>query len=356
MDQIADKYKEWVPTKENLTPDELHYTRLALTLRDKVEPPIYSNFRVQAVITYKPLSSHLTQKEKAFLFNPISSHQNKLFQNSLQQQEEEKENVKKKEKEEGESYLSGANGETGNIAGAICAERAAFLKFREIPALVTKVFIVSDSDVFITPGTLCREFMRDYADASTPVIMASASGDCNVTALETLFPHPYAYICLTSSEITRIGPSLVKAFGKPEGDWAKLYDEAIKIAPYDCQDKLYPLRLSAAIEFSDGTICSTNQTKALEYGSTLDPVSKLFYAIDHKVREGHHPTRLLQVDEFGVLHAPFAQARALLAEGGGNQLCGAQSGADKGKNPFAKMKILVHSVQKGEVVETSVSE
>jgi len=84
----------------------------------------------------------------------------------------------------------------------------------------------------------------------------------------------------------------------------------------------HPLRYGAAVLFSDGTVSIASQKVALEYGCTLDAVGQLASAIDKKairVVEEEDPCRpvlLVQCDQFGIAHAPFAQGRAFLSERG----------------------------------------
>ena len=54
--------------------------------------------------------------------------------------------------------------------------------------------------------------------------------------------------------------------------------------------------------------------KALEYGSTLDPVCQLITIMERSVTADNRPKYLMMVDQWGNIHAPFAQARAILVE------------------------------------------
>jgi hypothetical protein len=83
------------------------------------------------------------------------------------------------------------------------------------------------------------------------------------------------------------------------------------------------LRYAAGTRFSDGEVRVTWQHKTLEYGSSLDAVSKLIPFVEDKQHIGgkkqHNPVTpqfLMQVDQFGILHAPFARARAYFFEFG----------------------------------------
>jgi len=74
---------------------------------------------------------------------------------------------------------------------------------------------------------------------------------------------------------------------------------------------LHPIQFGAAAIFEDGTIVTTRQASALEYGCTLDAVSQL---APHFEEQDSAPVLLVQADQFGIAHAPFADARAFLTE------------------------------------------
>lgn len=74
--------------------------------------------------------------------------------------------------------------------------------------------------------------------------------------------------------------------------------------------------------FSDDTVSIASQKVAFEYGCTLDAVGQLASVIDKKAiriveeEEPCRPVLLVQCDQFGIAHAPFAQGRAFLSERG----------------------------------------
>jgi hypothetical protein len=97
---------------------------------------------------------------------------------------------------------------------------------------------------------------------------------------------------------------------------------------------VHPVCYGAAVLFSDGTVAFASQKVALEYGCTLDAVGQLANAIDRKAiyiedEEPCRPIMLVQCDQFGIAHAPFAQGRAFLAERG-----------------YGDCKILLHQLKK----------
>jgi hypothetical protein len=102
------------------------------------------------------------------------------------------------------------------------------------------------------------------------------------------------------------------------------------------QKYIHPIRYGAAVLFNDGTVMLASQKVALEYGCSLDAVGQLASAIDRKANitlQGGHscsPMMLVQCDQFGIAHPPFAQGRAYLSERG-----------------YGDCKILVHQLKKG---------
>jgi hypothetical protein len=101
-------------------------------------------------------------------------------------------------------------------------------------------------------------------------------------------------------------------------------------------EHVYPIRYGAAVLFSDGTVAIATQKVALEYGCTLDAVGQLASVIDRKalkIKDDSEPCRpivLVQCDQFGIAHAPFAHGRAFLNERG-----------------YGECKILLHQLKKG---------
>lgn len=88
---------------------------------------------------------------------------------------------------------------------------------------------------------------------------------------------------------------------------------------------LHPIQYGAAVLFSDGTIATSHQKPSQEYGCTLDAVTQLAQIMEEKVKQrclnGEEMIKailLVQSDQYGIAHAPFAQARAFLTEYGYN--------------------------------------
>lgn len=304
----------------DLTSEDEEYLAILEHHRDhKMKLPLLSNFRVLALFAYEDLEGD-------------------------------------------HKFVIGANCECANIGGALCAERSAICQLQLLPVkLVRKVYIVSDADVCLTPGTLCREFLSSSAlfTRQTPFIMRASKCKPCTTTLEELYPFPSIYDRVTKNEILAFAQSFcdnaVKASTEPVSvddtteypAFVKLQlqsmsavEQAVYLAAFhatvhDKRDDLFPLRYAAATLFSDGDIKVTWQHKTLEYGSSLDALSKLIPFIDEKQlgagyvhfdaqagklvdasseRPSAQPVFVVQVDQFGILHAPFARVRAFFYE------------------------------------------
>jgi cytidine deaminase len=252
--------------------------------------------------------------------------------------------------------IYGANDEAAvSIGGSICAERGAMLQYRLLQTnssglstwpKIIKVYVVTDADVPIPPGTLCREYMlgSPATTADTPVIMQSANTTSEpwISSLGELYPHASPYIKLTVEEQLERGPVLAKAQPPPtvndlttftEADITRVIQAAQTVAQTDdIRDHVHPIRYGVAImTSSDKSVIhyAAAQRKALEYGSTQDAVAQTLALLwndksKEKVSKPNSESSsmlLAQVDQFGVVHTPFAMARSMLVEyGWGNSM------------------------------------
>jgi cytidine deaminase len=225
------------------------------------------------------------------------------------------------------TIIEGTNGEQGYIGGAICAERSALLKLRFLEnPMVTKVVVTTDSDRALSPGALCREYLTSAVNASRPVVMANFDGSVlTSTTLTSLYPYPYLYRYWQRNAILSNADVFCELIKQSPRDSTnetirRLFDEAMKVNKKDFNDILHPIRFSAAVCLPNGSIETAWQYKGLEYGCTLDPVSQLLRSMEISKDETDSvtelPSLLIMIDQYGVCHAPFAQARALLTEYG----------------------------------------
>jgi cytidine deaminase len=266
--------------------DEAHWLQLALQIKARTSAPRQSHFRVIAVVVFR------TVAEGTGALGPVR-------------------------------HVVGCNDENNCLGGAICAERAAFVQFRNIeePVRVLGVYITTDSPVPITPGMLCREFMLAHPACEPDTKVAACGADGSTiyrTTLGELLPHASPYTRLNRGEQVAFGEAATAALERPPPDTpqGKAYHAASAACAGDARDELHPVRYGAAIVFSDGSTHSVSQLKALEYGCTLDPVGLLAPGIQAKVKAGVRPTVVALVDQWGVAHAPFAPGRAYLSEYG----------------------------------------
>ncbi|RLN92664.1 hypothetical protein BBJ28_00014336 [Nothophytophthora sp. Chile5] len=292
-----------------LTLEDETYLALLETRRDQqfTHAPLLSGFRVLALLAYEDLDGETAGK-----------------------------------------FVIGANAECANIGGATCAERAALAQLQLLSVRrVRKVYIVSDAPFCLTPGTLCREFLRSSPLLADDTPFLSRATDCRpcVTTLAELYPFPSLYDRVPRAEVLSFArafcaqivdaetsqeplmaeqhsPFVALQLAQMATEERDVYLQALKATSKDTRDDLFPLRYAAGTRFSDGEVRVTWQHKTLEYGSSLDAVSKLIPFTEAKQSaseqdtEAAKPQFLLQVDQFGILHAPFARARAYFFEFG----------------------------------------
>ncbi|KAJ0394222.1 hypothetical protein P43SY_001037 [Pythium insidiosum] len=281
----------------DLTPEDERYLAIAEEHRDNVmKIPMLSSFRVVALFAYEDLDGN-------------------------------------------HKHIIGGNCECANIGAALCAERSAICQMQFLPVKhVRKVYIVSDAEVCLTPGTLCREFLSSspFFTPQTPFISRATKCKPCVTTLQELFPFPSVYSHVRRPDVLTFGHAFcAKAVGSnetPNNDDVtpfmqaqtksmtsleqEAYLAAVRATEKDHRDDLFPLRYAAAVVFSNGSVRVAWQHKTLEYGSSLDAISKLITFIEDEMTKDAsvRPTLIVQVDQFGILHAPSARARAYLYE------------------------------------------
>lgn len=223
--------------------------------------------------------------------------------------------------------IKGANAEPhdANIRGAICAERIAMGEFQRTEAArgakICRVVCVTDFATPIFPGACCREFLTATLDPDVEVI-ASGAEDASAfqtLALHKLLPLPSVYIGQDQKEMLSLGESLSKTVTAPTDDrFQKAYAKAAAYAKRQGkQASVFPILFAAAAQFSDGRVHAAAELKGMEYGCTVDAVSLLLPEMLRSREEDDVQTvSVVQVDNFGIAHAPFAAARALMVEHG----------------------------------------
>ena len=270
----------------------------AVARMKKITPPRQSNFRVYAILTWED-TTHNTK-----------------------------------------GWISGTNSEQSFIGGSLCAERAAAVQLRELPSTVQVTAVYLTSDLLgtpITPGVLCREYLLSCISPDTPIWMTTADLSTTTSStLRQLYPYPNMYERITRNNLKACGQAccaktaavLDQDHWRHDSDtnaaatWSRLIAAAGKASQGDAAmgGSLHPIMYGAAVEFNDGSIRVSCQKAGLEYGTTVDAVTSLLRDIDTKNNEGARPIRLVQVDQYENLIAPFAPARAQLYERGHEDL------------------------------------
>ena len=274
-------------------------------------------------------------------------------------------------------FIEGSNSEQGYIGGAICAERAAICRLRflkEKTFILKKVIVVTDSSSPLSPGALCREYLISHGNSETLIVMGNNNGEIiKSSRLSDLWPYPYLYRFKRRQQLldyAKIFSGSIQGVADLDTDSnsLKVYSSSLLVNKNDKHDRIHPLRLSAAVLFTDGSVDTAWQLKGLEYGCTLDPVCQLIREIEKRSicipcsifntnTSSNYTTTLINseestlsqvvsikpvlitmTDQFGVCHAPFAQGRSLLQEHG-----------------YGYLQVLVHN-EDGQFVTTSVDE
>uniref|UniRef100_A0A7S4QQ05 Cytidine deaminase n=1 Tax=Alexandrium monilatum TaxID=311494 RepID=A0A7S4QQ05_9DINO len=211
-----------------------------------------------------------------------------------------------------------------NIRGAICAERAALCRFQREEAdrgsRVRRVVCVTDADAPIFPGPLCREFLTATCEPDVEVV-AAGTGDSKtlVQPLRELLPLPSIYRRGDQDSMKALGSKLGATAGAPAGGpLAAAYTAAVALARrQEAQAAVFPVLFAAAVVFGDGRVHSAAELKGIEYGCTVDAVSLLLPEMLRSREDVDMPSVfIVQADNFGLAHAPFAAARSLLMEHG----------------------------------------
>jgi len=233
------------------------------------------------------------------------------------------------------------------------------------PGLLCREFLFShllidpDSMPVVLGGSVCAHSGYDISGHSTGLETLKELLSVNHskrhdfrrvrTTLRELYPHPSPYTRLSSREAMeegqrhttrnsgasgRVMKCRSSLMVRPNGMTAEeamrlLLRLAIQASARDDRPELHPIKYGAAVLFSDGSTASAHHKKALEYGCSLDAVGQLAQTVEDKctpsssadsavniLRTLIRPILLLQCDQYGVIHAPFAVGRAYLQEHG----------------------------------------
>eukprot|EP01138_Halocafeteria_seosinensis_P000814 gb/GECG01000835.1/.p1 GENE.gb/GECG01000835.1/~~gb/GECG01000835.1/.p1 ORF type:complete len:364 (+),score=40.70 gb/GECG01000835.1/:1-1092(+) len=288
--------------------------------------PGQSNFLVAALITY-------SEQESA---------------ESANKDEESKAKQAKK-------YVYGLNAEPCSIGGSICAERSCIVQLQMIPvAKIHSIYITTSTELEVTPGPLCREWLSEICAPDTPIVLFTRTS-CTSIPIQELYPYQNLYSGMVASEAARVarllGPAAVSFLKEQQvreiltDDCKHLaksvvsaYENACKLAnEFEQGDDYHPLQYAAAVVFEKGEVEVAKQSTCVEYGCTIDAFSKLVKDIEKHSKNDSSPVVVLQVDQFGICQPPPAKTRSYLVEFGNQHALalfhypheGAQSGTSR---------------------------
>lgn len=241
--------------------------------------------------------------------------------------------------EDNRPYLLGTNAEACWIGNSICAERSALTQLRWYPsARVNKIVIATDAPDAITPGMLCREFMAscDQIPWDTPIVLGGTicqlcqhdQGEpcvernqhdfvASVVTLQQLYPNPSVYVRRNVEDCVALGKKWQHVTSESDHNLLKVARAALD----EQKDDLHAITYFATVLFQDNSHASSTCVKLLEYGCSQDAVSQLAPKLAENRKKGIEPTQIVQLDQFGLAHPPFAPARAFLTERGYGNVC-----------------------------------
>lgn len=249
--------------------------------------------------------------------------------------------------------IEAVNAEPGdaNIRGAICAERIAMGIFQKDEAAlgsrIVRVVCATDCKSAIFPGPLCREFLTASCQPDVEVIATGSDEAWVAQPLRELLPLPSLYRLRDQDSMKAVGAELgSKVVAPTDEKMALAYEEAVAYARAQLpQAAIFPVLFAAAVVFSDGRVHSACELKGIEYGCTVDAVSLLLTEMIKARKAGKPaPVVIVQADNFGLAHAPFAGARSLLVEHGFGSVtvCGHNDGG-KWAAPITALESLPHA-------------
>ena len=260
----------------------------------------------------------------------------------------------------GVEYIVGCNVESCFIGNGLCAERSALVQLAQLRYdRIHAIYLVSDSiNSILTPGLLCREFLAEYVDCHTPIIMAaydqtnkidssvnkSATNPnllqdklmTRVTNIDELYPYKSLYLGINRIDILtylhKFAQQNQQITNTTIPSIESIKQQFTSILNQPQRDNIHPVRLACGIFNMKSDVIDTplphnvyTQYKLLEYGYTLDPVCSMLNDMKYTLAAGHTQYQLnhyilIIFDQYYNCHSPVAAARAHLYENGFGEL------------------------------------
>ncbi|KAF2187076.1 cytidine deaminase [Zopfia rhizophila CBS 207.26] len=102
--------------------------------------------------------------------------------------------------------ITGANVENASYPVGTCAERVAMgtavIQGHRIGSFKA-IGVATDMDDFCSPCGMCRQFLREFCEESTPIFMFNKGGEFKVKTLEELLPMSFGPDVLPSREVLK---------------------------------------------------------------------------------------------------------------------------------------------------------
>ena len=324
------------------------YLELAFQLMDALHcGPLLSNFRVYAIVTFTVAPPNTPPSpSSAPLYYSASpptalQHQHTHCASTAPQLAgvvaQRHPHLKHEDDGLPVHFVTGTNTESVWLGGSICAERSALTQLRQIPyRRVLAVYLVSQLSTPLAPGLMCREMLLQFLSLSTRIVMgARQSGSegllVKAMTMRHLYPHPPLHLHVSSPRLIDFSQQL--ASKRPEPALSSLppaiEQRIVRLLADARLDPLssttasshYPLRFSASVfVLSDADSCTSSvscESSYLdEWSHSQDALTACLSQLPSLEVDSPSSLLLVQYDQHGVLHAPFAAARAHLTQRG----------------------------------------
>lgn len=93
-----------------------------------------------------------------------------------------------------DTYIYGVNVENASYGATICAERSALTTFATQGYRmgdIKELYITSQMDEITPPCGVCRQFMTEFVDSNTKIIMTCVTEKYKITNIDELVPYSF---------------------------------------------------------------------------------------------------------------------------------------------------------------------
>ena len=90
------------------------------------------------------------------------------------------------------NIFKGVNIENASYSPTICAERSAFASAISNGEREFSYIIINGDSKDTFPCGVCRQFIREFADTDTKIVIANSTDDYKIYTIEDLLPHSFS--------------------------------------------------------------------------------------------------------------------------------------------------------------------